>query len=298
MNKLRVGVIGLGAMGLPMAQNLAAKGFLTGVHNRTLARAKAFAEASSVKAYQDIAALAADVDVILSCVSADDDLRAVVDQARAGLKPQTVWIDTSTVSPSTAQALCAELKQLDIALLDAPVSGGVEGAKSGSLSIMVGGDNDAMTRTQEVLEAIGKRITWMGPSGSGQATKAINQVMVAGIAAAVAEGLALAEQLGLPTERLVEVIMNGAASNWFLGKRAPTMLQSEFNLGFKSELMLKDLRICATLHPGDLPLVERAIAQFAQLVADGHGSDDISAMIRLSRQRLALSSDANVKGPL
>lgn len=285
-------------MGLPMAQNLAAHGFLAGVHNRTLARAKAFAETANVKAYQDIAALAADVEVILSCVSADDDLRAVIDQAHAGLKPHTVWIDTSTVSPTTTKALCAQLQDLGVALLDAPVSGGVEGAKNGALSIMVGGDAEALARVHPVLEAIGKRITWMGPSGSGQATKAINQVMVAGIAAAVAEGLALAERLELPTERVVEVIMNGAASNWFLGKRAPTMLQSEFNLGFKSELMLKDLRICASLHPGGLPLVEGAIAQFAELVAQGHGSDDISALIRLARQKLALSSGTHAEGPV
>ena len=289
MSKLKVGVVGLGAMGEPMARNLAAAGLLSGVHNRTLARAKAFAEATGVKAHSDVAALAAEADVILSCVSADQDLHEVIDRARAGFMHGTIWIDTSTVRPATAQALCLDLKNDQIDFLDAPISGGVEGAKAGSLSVMVGGDEQALNRAMPVLESIGKRITYMGASGSGQATKAINQVMVAGIASAVAEGLALAEQLELPLERVVEVIMSGAASSWFLGRRAPTMLSDTFNLGFKSELMLKDLHICAGLKPGALPLVGRAIADFTALVEAGHGSDDISALIRLSRKRLALT---------
>jgi 3-hydroxyisobutyrate dehydrogenase len=166
------------------------------------------------------------------------------------------------------------------------VSGGVEGAKAGTLSIMVGGSEVALERARPLLNLLGQRITYMGPSGAGQATKAVNQVLVAGIAQAVSEGLALAESLELPLDRVVEVIMNGAASNWFLGKRAPTMLNNEFDLGFKSELMLKDLRICERLKPNRLPGVTRAIEGFAELVARGHGSNDISALIRLARERV------------
>jgi len=290
MSKPRVGFIGLGAMGEAMATNLFKQGLLRCVHNRTTARAISFAQAHQVKACADIAALAAEVEVIVSCVSADEDLLAVVERAFAGLKEGTIWIDTSTVRPDTARQIQADLSQIGVEFLDAPVSGGVEGAKNGTLSVMVGGAQSAMDGAREVFAAIGSRTTWMGPSGAGQATKAINQVMIAGIAAAVAEGLALAESLKLPTERVVEVIMNGAASNWFLGKRAPTMLNDQFNLGFKLGLMLKDLNICASLSPHALPLVERAITDFSALVEQGHGADDISALIRLSRARLNVSA--------
>jgi 3-hydroxyisobutyrate dehydrogenase len=286
MTELNAGVIGLGAMGAPMARNLAAQGRLRGVWNRTFDRAREFAETHQVRAYADPAALSAEVDVLISCVSADADLRDVIDRAWAGFRPGLIVVDTSTVEPTTAQTLASELAGSQVEFLDAPVSGGVEGAKAGTLSIMVGGSEVALERARPLLNLLGQRITYMGPSGAGQATKAVNQVLVAGIAQAVSEGLALAESLELPLDRVVEVIMNGAASNWFLGKRAPTMLNNEFDLGFKSELMLKDLRICERLKPNRLPGVTRAIEGFAELVARGHGSNDISALIRLARERV------------
>jgi 3-hydroxyisobutyrate dehydrogenase len=165
------------------------------------------------------------------------------------------------------------------------VSGGVEGAKNGKLSVMVGGDAAVLERARPVLEAYGARITHMGAVGNGQATKAVNQVLVAGIAHAVTEGLALGEALGLEAESLIPTLAAGAAGNWFLDKRGATMLRNEFSVGFKLALLHKDLGIVRgiAMEAGtDRTVIEQSLADFAELMAQGYG-DDISALIRLKR---------------
>lgn len=273
-------------MGAPMARNLAAAGLLTAVWNRTTVRAERLAEQTAARHALALADLAASCDVILTCVSADEDLREVVEQLMPGLRPGAVVVDTSTVSPATARALASQLEEVGAAFVDAPVSGGVEGAKKGSLSVMAGGDSADIERIRPVLEAISGTITHMGPVGAGQATKAVNQVMVAGIAESVCEALALAEKLNLPSERLLSVLGAGAADSWFLRHRGESMLQSRFDTGFKPALLLKDLRIVQQLaRELDvlMPMVEAAIADYAELLGGGNQDNDISGLIRLKR---------------
>lgn len=283
---IRAGVIGLGAMGAPMARHLALAGLLNMVWNRTGARAEALAEETGVTVAGGPAQLAADCNVILTCVSADRDLLDVVGQLLPGVKAGSVLVDTSTVSPATASQVAAQLQDAGAGFVDAPVSGGVEGAKKGTLSVMAGGDSANISRIMPVLEAISATVTHMGPVGSGQATKAVNQVMIAGIAEAVCEALALAEKLNLPSERLLSIVSAGAAKSWFLEHRGRSMLENSFDVGFKLSLLLKDLLICQELAQElniSLPTVEAAIKDYRDLVELGDGDHDISGLIRLKR---------------
>jgi 3-hydroxyisobutyrate dehydrogenase len=212
VDELRVGVIGLGAMGGFMARNLATGGLLVKVWNRTRSRATTLAEELNVAVAESPAQLADDCNVILTCVSADQDLLDVVAQMLPAVHSGTVLIDTSTVSPVTAREISEILAGAEAGFVDAPVSGGVEGARKGTLSVMAGGDSANLSRIMPVLEAISATVTHMGPVGAGQATKAVNQVMIAGIAEGVCEALALGEKLNLPSERLLSVV--GAGSSW------------------------------------------------------------------------------------
>jgi 3-hydroxyisobutyrate dehydrogenase len=283
---LKAAFIGLGAMGAPMAGHLHAKGLLAAVGNRTQARADALAKELGVSA-PDLATIASSCDVIALCVSADADVIGVVEALAPSLKPGAIVVDHSTVSPDTAKRAARIVADAGGAFLDAPVSGGVEGAKNGKLSVMVGGEADVLAKAQPVLEAYGVRITHMGPVGSGQATKAVNQVLVAGIAHAVTEGLALGEALGLDPERLIPTLGAGAAGNWFLEKRGATMLRNEFSVGFKLALLHKDLGIVRGIAADagtDRTIIEQSLSDFAQLMSEGYGDDDISALIRLKRK--------------
>jgi 3-hydroxyisobutyrate dehydrogenase len=283
---LKAAFIGLGAMGAPMAGHLHAKGLLAAVSNRTQARADALAQELGVQA-PDLASIASSCDVIAVCVSADADVIGVVEALAPTLKKGAIVVDHSTVSPDTAKKAARIIGEAGGAFLDAPVSGGVEGAKNGKLSVMVGGDADVLETARPVLEAYAARVTHMGPVGAGQATKAVNQVLVAGIAHAVTEGLALGEALGLDPERLIPTLGAGAAGNWFLEKRGATMLRNEFSVGFKLALLHKDLGIVRGIAADagtDRTIIEQSLADFAQLMSEGYGDDDISALIRLKRK--------------
>jgi len=284
--QIKVGVIGLGAMGAPMARHLADAGLLSMVWNRTSTKAEALGGETGVVTAAKPAQLAAACNVILTCVSADQDLLDVVGQLLPGAKPGSVVVDASTVSPATARQVATSLIDVGCDFVDAPVSGGVEGAQKGTLSVMVGGDSAIVSRIMPVLEAISASVTHMGPVGYGQATKAVNQVMIAGIAEAVCEALALAEKLNLPSERLLSVVGAGAAGSWFLGHRGQTMLENRFDVGFKLSLLLKDLLICQALAQDldiSMPTVEASIRDYRVLVELGDGDHDISGLIRLKR---------------
>ena len=285
---LKTAFIGLGAMGAPMAGHLKAKGLLHAVANRTPAKAEALAREWDVLAPTTLAELAAQCDVIALCVTADADVLGLVEALAPHLKPGAIVIDHSTVAPDTAKRAAAQLVQVGAHFLDAPVSGGVEGAKNGKLSVMVGGDADVLQRALPVLEAYALRVTHLGDVGAGQATKAVNQVLVAGIAQAVCEGLALGDALGLDPERLIPTLGAGAAGNWFLDKRGATMLRNEFSVGFKLALLHKDLAIVRGIaeQAGTATgVIERSLADYAQLMSEGYGDDDISALIRLKRRQ-------------
>lgn len=272
-------------MGAPMARHIHAKGLLTAVGNRTQAKADALASELEVRAARS-AANFADCDIVVMCVSLDADVLENVVALAAVLKPGAIVVDHSTVSVETARRAAAVLATHDIAFLDAPVSGGAEGARNGKLSVMVGGDAQALERASEAIGAYAARITHMGATGAGQATKAINQVIVAGINEAVCEGLALGEKLGLDADRLLPTLLAGAASNWFLDKRGATMLRDEFAPGFKCAHMLKDLRIVqgiareAGIRTGAIDL---ALGDYEELIERGLGESDTSALITLKR---------------
>jgi 3-hydroxyisobutyrate dehydrogenase len=284
---LKAAFIGLGAMGAPMAGHLKAKGLLVAVANRTHAKAEALARELNVSAPATLAELAAQCDVIALCVTADADVLGAVEALAPHLKRGAIVIDHSTDAPATAKQAAAMLAAVGAHFLDAPVSGGVEGAKNGKLSVMVGGDADVLERARPVLEAYALRVTHLGAVGTGQATKAINQILVAGIAQAVCEGLALGEALGLDPERLIPTLGAGAAGNWFLDKRGATMLRDEFSVGFKLALLHKDLAIVRGIagQAGSATgVIDRSLADYAELMRQGYGDDDISALIRLKRK--------------
>ena len=283
---LRCGFIGLGAMGQPMVRHLARAGLLVAVANRTAAKAEALAAELGVTACSDAADLGGHCDVVLLCVSADADVLQNVEALTASMAPGGLVIDHSTVSADTARQAAKLLAVRDIGFIDAPVSGGVEGAVNGRLSVMMGGTAASADRARPVLECYSAKQTLMGNVGAGQATKAVNQVLVAGIAEAVCEGLALGEALGLDPERLLPTLGAGAAGSWFLEKRGASMLRDEFAVGFKLALLHKDLKIveamaaAAGIHTDG---VARALDDYAELMRRGHGDDDISALIRLKR---------------
>lgn len=281
----RVGFIGLGAMGESMAGHLHTKGLLAVVGNRTQAKAERIASALGVSAAGNPADFA-ECQAVVLCVSRDADVLQCVQQLAGVLAQGAVVIDHSTVARETAIAAGRVLAERGIAFLDAPVSGGVEGARNGKLSVMVGGEAAVLASVQDLLSAYALRVTHMGPAGSGQATKAVNQVLVAGIAQAVCEGLAFGEALGLNAESLVPTLAAGAAGNWFLDKRGATMMAENYTPGFKSELLLKDLHIVQSMAAAlgkHYSVVTQSLADYQALCDAGFGSEDTSALIRLKR---------------
>ena len=281
---MQTGFVGLGAMGAHMARSLHRAGLLTGVWNRTAAKATALAGELHCIAFANLAELAGNCEAVVICVSADEDLRAVIADLEPGLNPNMVVMDCSTVSAATARQVHAGLDALGVGFLDCPVSGGVEGARTASLAIMVGGDEPVFSRARPILEAMGKNVAYLGPSGAGQAAKATNQIMCAGIIQAVGEAMAFAHAEGLPLDRLIELLGKGAGSSWYFVNRAPYMAHNSYPAGFRVRLHAKDLRICremAARHGAQLPVVESTLAQYAQLIIQGFGDEDISAIYRL-----------------
>ncbi len=284
---MKTGMIGLGAMGLGMARNLAKAGFLQAVYNRTTSKAEALAAELNVKSFTSPQALAAQVDLILLCVSADQDVLDVVSALCDSIKPGSVVVDMSTVSSNTAKQAASLLKTRQADFLDAPVSGGVEGAYKGSLAMMVGGDAAVLARVKPVLEAMTARIEHLGDTGSGQACKAVNQIMCAGINQAVTEALAFGQAQGLDMEKVIDVITGGAAGNWFLQHRGKTMTQGSFQPGFKLALHHKDLLICQQMAEQAqiaCPLTESTLHDYQMLMQQGFGDEDISALYRIKRK--------------
>ena len=282
--------VGLGAMGAHMARNLHRAGLLRGVWNRTADKAAALAAELPTTAYESLAKLAADSNIVVICVSADADVRSVVAGLSGGLKPGSIVIDCSTVGAGTARALHEQLGQQGVAFLDCPVSGGVEGARLGTLAMMAGGEEATFERARPILEKLGRTLAYLGPSGAGQACKATNQIMCAGIIQAVAEAMAFAKAEGLPLERVIEALSKGAGSSWYFVNRAPFMANDSFPAGFRVRLHDKDLRICrdmAASHGASLPVVESTLAQYALLIAEGYGDEDISSIYRLKSQLFA-----------
>jgi len=274
-------------MGAPMAGHLHARGLLSGAWNRGQDRRQAFADAHpDVLMPDDPADLAETADVILLCISVDDDVRAMIDAMIERLRPGTLIVDHSTVSPATAREVHARLAAREVGFVDAPVTGGVEGAINARLAIMAGGDAADVQRLDPVFQAYARVWRHLGPVGAGQSAKAVNQLLVAGIAEAVCEGLALVEKMGLPREEMLELLGGGAAGSWFLDKRGATMLADSFESGFAPALLLKDLNITRQLTDElgfESSVLRTAIDDYRTLLERGEQGRDISALIRLKR---------------
>jgi 3-hydroxyisobutyrate dehydrogenase len=241
----RVGFIGLGIMGQSMAKNLLAAGFDLTVYNRTAVKADDLVAAGAARAATP-AAVAARSEVVVTCVSDTPDVEAILfgpEGAAGGLEAGSLVIDCSTISPSKTREFSARLAERGIDLLDAPVSGGSEGAAKGTLSIMVGGSAEAFARATPVLSAMGKTLTHVGPSGAGQTVKLVNQILVVGGMLAMAEALLFAQAGGLDLEKTLAAVSGGAAGSWTLSNRGPQVIRRDFRPGFMIDLQQKDLRL-------------------------------------------------------
>jgi len=274
-------------MGMGMARNLHRAGLLAAVWNRSADKATSLAQELHCIAADSPAQLAQQCECIVICVSADQELQAVLAQLLPAAKAGTLIIDCSTVSAASARECAHRCATQHCVFLDAPVSGGVEGARLGTLAIMAGGSEPAFARAQPVLQAMGKTITHFGPNGAGQAAKATNQILCAGAIQAAAEAMAFAKAEGLPLDKIIDTLSKGAGTSWYFTHRAPNMMNNTYEGGFKVRLHEKDLKICremAQQHGASLPLIEMTLIQYRRLIEQGFGEEDISTLFRLKDQ--------------
>jgi 3-hydroxyisobutyrate dehydrogenase-like beta-hydroxyacid dehydrogenase len=275
-------------MGYPMAGHLSAAGHRVTVYNRTPAKAAQWVARHGGRSAATPAAAAADADLVLMCVGNDDDVRAVAagaDGALSGMRAGSVLVDHTTASAHVAREVFAAAQAKGVGFLDAPVSGGQAGAENGKLTIMVGGDDEVFVRAEPLLAHYARAVTLMGGPGSGQLPKMVNQICIAGLVQALAEGIDFATRAGLDAERVIDVISKGAAQSWQMENRAKTMIADRYDFGFAVDWMRKDLGICleeAKRNGASLP-VTALVDQFYGDVQKAGGSrfDTSSLIIRL-----------------
>ena len=285
-----VAMVGLGALGLPIAVNLRRAGYRLNVHTRSrLAESSAELvddQGPTVTSSSSPQEAVHGCAVLLICVSDDAAVEAVLwgdGGAGYALTPGSLVIDCSTIAPATAAAMAKRLAEQNVHYIDAPVTGGTEGAKAGTLTVLCGGETNALEQARPLLEVIGGSIHHFGPVGSGQQVKAVNQVLVAGSYAAVAEAITLGQHLQLPMEQVVAALIGGAAGSWALQHRSAAMLADQYPLGFKLALHHKDLKIAlaaAKEQQLELPLTQLVLAQESELMHQGLGNADVSALRR------------------
>ena len=285
----KLAFLGLGVMGYPMAGHLARAGHEVTVYNRSAAKADAWRNEYRGRTARTPADAARGADIVLMCVGNDDDVRAVAngsDGALAGMGRGTILVDHTTASAGVAREVHAVASAKGIEFLDAPVSGGQAGAQNGKLTIMVGGDAGTFARAEPVLMHYARAVTLMGPSGAGQLTKMVNQITIAGLVQALAEGIDFARRAGLDPERVLDVISKGAAQSWQMENRGKTMVADKFDFGFAVDWMRKDLSICleeARSNGALLPITAVVDQFYGKVQAKGGGRWDTSSLIRLLR---------------
>src|SRR5690606_2663734 len=287
----KVAFIGLGVMGYPMAAHLKHRGgHDVTVYNRTEAKAGKWVEEHGGASAPTPREAAEGADFVFSCVGNDDDLREVTIGERGAfhaMKPDAIYIDNTTASAEVARELAAEAKSRGFHFLDAPVSGGQAGAENGVLAVMCGGDEAAFGRAKPIIEAFGKTVRLIGPSGSGQLTKMVNQICIAGLVQGLAEAMNFAKKAGLDIDKVVEVVAGGAAGSWQLQNRYRTMVDGKYDFGFAVDWMRKDLAICleeASRNRAKLPITEIVDRFYAEVQDMGGGRWDTSSlMARLER---------------
>jgi 3-hydroxyisobutyrate dehydrogenase len=280
-----VAFLGLGVMGFPMAGHLAARGHRVTVYNRTAEKSLKWVAKHGGAAAPTPREAAQGQDFVFACVGNDDDLRSVVlgpDGAFAGMKKGTTFIDHTTASADVARELEAEASARGVAFIDAPVSGGQAGAENGQLTIMCGGDPEPYAPAEKVMAAYAKACRLMGPPGAGQLTKMVNQICIAGLVQALAEGLAFAKKAGLDTQAVIDVISKGAAQSWQMENRHATMVAGKFDFGFAVDWMRKDLGIClaeARRNGAHLPVTALVDQFYSQVQKMGGARWDTSSLI-------------------
>ena len=281
--------IGLGVMGYPMAGHLRSAGHDVTVFNRTASRAASWVAEHGGGAAPTPAAAAEGSEIVFLCVGADPDVREVTlgpDGVLSTMASGTVLVDHTTASADVAREVHGAAAERGVGFVDAPISGGQAGAENGVLTVMCGGDREPFDRAAPVIEAYARAVTLMGPSGSGQLTKMVNQICIAGLLQGLSEGIDFAVRAGLDVERLVDVISKGAAGSWQMENRAATMAAGQFDFGFALDWMRKDLGIClaeADRLGASLEVTRLVDGYYAELQAAGHGRWDSSALIaRLS----------------
>jgi 3-hydroxyisobutyrate dehydrogenase len=285
----KVAFLGLGTMGFPMAGHLVAKGFDVTVYNRSAPRSDAWVKRHKGLVARTPAEAAKGAEFVMACVGNDDDLRQVClgpDGAFAGMTPGAIFVDHTTVSARVTRKLAAQAATSGLAFVDAPVSGGQAGAENGQLSIMCGGDPADYARAEPVMAAYARICRLIGPSGSGQLAKMVNQICIAGLMQGLSEALAFGQKAGLDGEKVVEVISQGAAGSWQMVNRHKTMLKDEFDFGFAVDWMRKDLGIC--LETADqigarLPVTALVDQFYKDVQLMGGGRNDTSSLIRRLR---------------
>ena len=290
---MKVAFIGLGTMGTPMALNILKFGFELTVHNRSRDKEEITAKAGALRVGSPREA-AAGAEIIITCVSDTPDVEAIIlgeNGVIHGARNGSIVVDMSTINPEATRRMAEKLAEKGVKMLDAPVSGGSEGAQKGTLSIMVGGDPEDLEKVDPVLKAMGKTITHVGPIGAGQLTKAINQIIVGGTYWSVAEGVTLGIKAGLDMDKVLQAVGSGAASSWPLINRSGNMIQNSYPLGFKVKLHRKDLNIALEIARElgvTLPLAAYIEQVETGLIARGHEDEDLSAVARSIREQSGL----------
>ena len=279
---MKVAFLGLGVMGYPMAGHLKAKGHDVTVYNRTTAKAEAWVKQHGGAMGKTPAEAVQGAEMVMMCVGNDKDLLDVGSAALAAMKSGTVLVDHTTASADAARSLYATAKAKGIAFVDGPVSGGQMGAEKGQLTVMCGGDQAPFDKAKPVIDCYAKATTLLGASGAGQLTKMVNQICIAGLVQALAEGLAFAEKAGLDGEQVLEVISKGAAQSWQMENRGKTMLKREFKFGFAVDWMRKDLGICldeARRNGARLPITAVVDQFYGDVQTEGGQRFDTSSLI-------------------
>ncbi len=283
----KVAFIGLGVMGYHMAGHLKSGGHDVTVYNRTTEKAAAWVKDHGGSKATTPREAAAGAEIVFSCVGNDDDLRSVTlgdDGIFAGMGEGTIMVDNTTASANVARELYGLARDRGVGFIDAPVSGGEAGAQNGVLTVMCGGDEDVFDRALPVIDCYARAVTLLGPAGSGQLTKMVNQICIAGLVQGLSEGMNFGARAGLDMEKVIDVISKGAAQSWQMDNRARTMCRGEFEFGFAVDWMRKDLGICldeANNNGARLPVTALVDQFYAQVQARGGRRWDTSSLMHL-----------------
>jgi len=285
----KVAFIGLGVMGAPMAGHLAKAGHDVAVYNRSEEKARAWVERHKGRTYSNIPAAAAERDIVFACVGADRDVREVFEAASEAMRPGAIFVDHTTASAELARELAAKAEERGIGFLDAPVSGGQAGAEAGRLTVMAGGEPGVFAEVDPVMRAYAANATLIGPAGSGQLAKMVNQICIAGVVQGLAEGLHFAKRADLDVEKVIAAISKGAAQSWQMENRWKTMVEGKFEFGFAIDWMRKDLGLVldeAERNGAKLELTKLIDGYYAEIQNMGGKRWDTSSLIaRLETRR-------------